>query len=187
MYPFYALHDYYIYLLKKIFVSTDRLGPFAVTRTTTARGAGAQEQAPTAQAGSQPSPGTCPSSRPDGNRIDRLRPVPRPGSSSRSSFPPHPTSTTHATRPHHTTTNPQLLPFVNWSTAPIHSPPPPPPSAATLRLPNSNASSRAPPIPKASIDPQRLMVFSAAASPLAATAASSSCAARLRCCCRVGC
>ena len=100
MYPFYALHDYYIYLLKKIFVSTDRLGPFAVTMTTTARGAGAQEQAPTAQAGSQPSPGTCPSSRPDGNRIDRLRPVPRPGSSSRSSIPPHPTSTTHATRPH---------------------------------------------------------------------------------------
>ena len=99
MYPFYALHDYYIYLLKKIFVSTDRLGPFAVTMTTTARGAGAQEQAPTAQAGRQPSPGTCPSSRPDGNRIDRLRPVPRPGSSSRSSIPPNPTTTSHATRP----------------------------------------------------------------------------------------
>ena len=170
-------------------MSTDRLGLFAVTMTTTARGAGAQEQAPTAQAGSQPSPGTCPSSRPDGNRIDRLRPVPRPGSSSRSSIPPNPTSTSHATRrdatrpPTHNPCRHHQLEHGAHSFPSSTSLVP----AATLRLPNSNASSRAPPIPKASIDPQRLMVFSAAASPLAATAASSSCAARLRCCCRVGC
>ena len=90
-------------------------------------------------------------------RRQRHRPSPA-GSPSRFFLPfVHP-SQSHlhisrdATRRDHQPTT--LAVIINWSTAPIHSPPPPPPSAATLRLPDSNASSRTPQFRKPRLIPK---------------------------------
>jgi hypothetical protein len=134
--------------------------------------------------------GTCPSSRPDGNRTQPPTVYGRfPVQVLPPGRPPTPlNSHNHISREHITP-------------PPTHSPPSPSSIGARrsfipLLLLLSCCFFFATPIPtrrlvipnsQPPIDPRRLMVFSAAASPLVATAAAPSCAASLRRCCRVGC